>query len=89
MPIVNMLDAKTDLSKLAAAVESDAGREVIIARNDNQQRMPIGFFVAQAIAEPYIFEESADRPLRPSAHPLGIGHVRFFALPSKGLTVPR
>ena len=39
MPIVNMLDAKTDLSKLAAAVESDAGREVIIARND-RPRIP-------------------------------------------------
>lgn len=33
MPIVNMLDAKTNLSKLVDAVESGAEREVIIARN--------------------------------------------------------
>lgn len=33
MPVVNMLDAKTNLSKLVEAVESGAEREVIIARN--------------------------------------------------------
>ena len=33
MPIVNMLDAKTNLSKLVEAVETGAEREVIIARN--------------------------------------------------------
>jgi prevent-host-death family protein len=33
MPIVNMLDAKTNLSKLVDAVESGAEQEVIIARN--------------------------------------------------------
>jgi prevent-host-death family protein len=33
MPVVNMLDAKTNLSKLVDAVESGAEREVIIARN--------------------------------------------------------
>jgi prevent-host-death family protein len=33
MPIVNMLNAKTNLSKLVDAVESGAEREVIIARN--------------------------------------------------------
>ena len=33
MPTVNMLDAKTNLSKLVDAVESGAEREVIIARN--------------------------------------------------------
>lgn len=55
MPVVNMLDAKTNLSKLVEAVESGAEREVIIARNgkpaaklvaidnDNEQRMPLGF----------------------------------------------
>ena len=32
MPVVNMLDAKTNLSKLVDAVESGAEREVIIAR---------------------------------------------------------
>lgn len=33
MPTVNMLDAKTNLSKLVEAVETGAEREVIIARN--------------------------------------------------------
>lgn len=33
MPIVNMLDAKTNLSKLVEAVESGAEKEIIIARN--------------------------------------------------------
>ncbi len=33
MPTVNMLDAKTRLSKLVEAVESGAETEVIIARN--------------------------------------------------------
>jgi prevent-host-death family protein len=33
MTMVNMLDAKTRLSKLVEAVESGAEREVIIARN--------------------------------------------------------
>lgn len=33
MPVVNMLDAKTNLSKLVDAVESGAEQEVIIARN--------------------------------------------------------
>jgi prevent-host-death family protein len=33
MPIVNMLDAKTQLSKLVEAVESGAEAEIIIARN--------------------------------------------------------
>lgn len=33
MPVVNMLDAKTNLSKLVEAVESGAEQEVIIARN--------------------------------------------------------
>lgn len=33
MPVVNMLDAKTNLSKLGDAVESGAERDVIIARN--------------------------------------------------------
>lgn len=33
MPVVNMLDAKTNLSKLVDAVESGAEEEVIIARN--------------------------------------------------------
>lgn len=33
MPTVNMLDAKTNLSKLVEAVESGAEKEVIIARN--------------------------------------------------------
>ncbi|HEY2708760.1 MAG TPA: type II toxin-antitoxin system prevent-host-death family antitoxin [Caulobacteraceae bacterium] len=33
MPIVNMLEAKSSLSKLVEAVESGAEKEVIIARN--------------------------------------------------------
>ena len=33
MPIVNMLDAKTNLSKLVDAVETGAEEEIIIARN--------------------------------------------------------
>ena len=33
MTVVNMLDAKTRLSKLVEAVESGAEREIIIARN--------------------------------------------------------
>jgi prevent-host-death family protein len=33
MPMVNMLEAKTQLSKLVEAVESGAETEVIIARN--------------------------------------------------------
>ncbi|MGZ8362685.1 MAG: type II toxin-antitoxin system Phd/YefM family antitoxin [Caulobacteraceae bacterium] len=33
MPIVNMLEAKTNLSKLVEAVESGAEDEIIIARN--------------------------------------------------------
>ena len=33
MPIVNMLDAKTRLSRLVDAVESGAETEIIIARN--------------------------------------------------------
>ena len=33
MPVVNMLEAKTNLSKLVDAVESGAEEEVIIARN--------------------------------------------------------
>lgn len=33
MPVVNMLEAKTKLSKLVEAVESGAESEIIIARN--------------------------------------------------------
>jgi prevent-host-death family protein len=33
MPTVNMLEAKTTLSKLVEAVESGAEKEIIIARN--------------------------------------------------------
>jgi antitoxin (DNA-binding transcriptional repressor) of toxin-antitoxin stability system len=33
MPIVNMHDAKTGLSKLVADIESGAEREIVIARN--------------------------------------------------------
>lgn len=33
MPVVNMLEAKTQLSKLVEAVESGAETEIIIARN--------------------------------------------------------
>lgn len=33
MPTVNMLDAKTNLSKLVEAIESGAEQEIIIARN--------------------------------------------------------
>ena len=55
MPVVNMLDAKTNLSKLVEAVESGSESEVIIARNgkpaaklvavstDTESRKPLGF----------------------------------------------
>ena len=55
MPVVNMLDAKTNLSKLVDAVESGAEQEVIIARNGKpaaklvavttaiKPRKPLGF----------------------------------------------
>ena len=33
MPIVNMLDAKTNLSRLVEALESGVEQEIIIARN--------------------------------------------------------
>ncbi len=33
MPVVNMLEAKTTLSKLVEAVESGAESEIVIARN--------------------------------------------------------
>lgn len=33
MPVVNMLDAKTNLSRLVEALESGAETEIIIARN--------------------------------------------------------
>jgi len=33
MPIVNMLEAKSNLSRLVEAVESGAEKEIIIARN--------------------------------------------------------
>lgn len=33
MPIVNMLEAKSNLSKLVEAVESGAEEEIVIARN--------------------------------------------------------
>jgi prevent-host-death family protein len=55
MPVVNMLDAKTNLSKLVDAVESGNENEVIIARNgkpaaklvavstETEPRKPLGF----------------------------------------------
>lgn len=33
MPVVNMLDAKSKLSRLVQAVESGAEKEIVIARN--------------------------------------------------------
>lgn len=33
MPVVNMLEAKSNLSRLVEAVESGAEREIVIARN--------------------------------------------------------
>ena len=33
MPVINMLEAKTQLSRLVEAVESGAEKEIIIARN--------------------------------------------------------
>ena len=55
MPVVNMLDAKTNLSKLVDAVESGSESEVIIARNgkpaarlvavstETEPKQPLGF----------------------------------------------
>jgi prevent-host-death family protein len=55
MPVVNMLEAKTNLSKLVDAVESGSESEVIIARNgkpaarlvsvstETEPRKPLGF----------------------------------------------
>lgn len=55
MPVVNMLEAKTNLSKLVDAVESGSENEVIIARNgkpaaklvavstETEPRQPLGF----------------------------------------------
>ena len=44
MPIVNMLDAKTNLSRLVEQVESGAESEIIIARNGKPaaRLVPIG-----------------------------------------------
>jgi prevent-host-death family protein len=44
MPIVNMLDAKSNLSRLVEAVESGAESEIIIARNGRPaaRLVPIG-----------------------------------------------
>ena len=44
MPIVNMLEAKTQLSKLVEAVESGAETEIVIARNGRPaaRLVPIG-----------------------------------------------
>ena len=55
MRVVNMLDAKTNLSKLVDAVESGSESEVVIARNGKpaarlvpitaspKKRLPLGF----------------------------------------------
>ena len=55
MRVVNMLDAKTNLSKLVDAVESGSETEVVIARNgkpaaklvavtaESTERQPLGF----------------------------------------------
>ncbi len=55
MRVVNMLDAKTNLSKLVDAVESGSETEVVIARNGKpaarlvpvtaspKERLPLGF----------------------------------------------
>lgn len=60
MPIVNMLDAKTNLSKLVEAIESGAETEIIIARNGKPaarlsaiepKKRPIGFGVAKGLFE--------------------------------------
>jgi prevent-host-death family protein len=44
MPVVNMLDAKTSLSRLVEAVESGAESEIIIARNGKPaaKLVPVG-----------------------------------------------
>lgn len=59
MMIVNMLDAKTNLSKLVEAVESGSQDEIVIARNGKpaakltaisaatQQRKPLGFMTGK------------------------------------------
>ncbi len=38
MSIVNMLDAKSNLSRLVEAVESGAESEIVIARNGSRPR---------------------------------------------------
>lgn len=55
MPVVNMLEAKTNLSKLVESVESGSESEVIIARNgkpaarlvavstETEPKQPLGF----------------------------------------------
>jgi prevent-host-death family protein len=59
MPTVNMLDAKTQLSKLVQQVESGAETEIVIARNGRpvaklvpvnarpQGRRPLGFLAGR------------------------------------------
>ncbi|MGE0667958.1 MAG: type II toxin-antitoxin system Phd/YefM family antitoxin [Sphingomonadales bacterium] len=41
MPTVNMLDAKTNLSRLVESVESGAESEIIIARNGKPAAKPV------------------------------------------------
>lgn len=55
MPIVNMLDAKTNLSKLVDAVESGAEREVIIARNGKPAAKLVAVETEPAKLEPLGF----------------------------------
>jgi prevent-host-death family protein len=46
VPVVNMLEAKTNLSKLVEAVESGAEKEVIIARNGKPAAKLVPFTTA-------------------------------------------
>lgn len=56
MPIVNMLDAKSSLSRLVEAVESGAETEIIIARN------------GKPAAKLVRLDASARRPVRLGLH---------------------
>ncbi|MBA4172144.1 MAG: prevent-host-death protein [Hyphomicrobium sp.] len=47
MPIVNMFDAKSNLSRLVEAVETGAEHEIIIARNGR----PVARLVPYALSE--------------------------------------
>lgn len=60
MPVINMLEAKTQLSRLVEAVESGAEKEIIIARNGKpaarlvpvEARRPVRLGIADGMYPP-------------------------------------